>query len=269
MSPQPTELSYQRLKGRGPWVTLRGCEFTGYNVCRAICLFPTPGLNRLARKLAQRGQELAQGCTVGKPQCRDLKWGITICPRRCSPGAHLFFSSELKSRVPASSWLSLWRGTPSKAAVEPTGPGLAGGCGSGERYCRGRGTGWRGLPGSVYWAGRARRGVPDPPTTSSQAPVGVRTSSSPAQGSLLSPIPTSFIPFPAFPPMSLPALIPIGLRPQRWPPPGPKEREPLTCGGMPIGGPSLQDQRPLGAEREVRQGRGFRGAIPEAWPWDV
>ena len=36
------------------------------------------------------------------------------------PWAYLFLSSELKSRVPASSWLSLRRGTPSEATTEPT-----------------------------------------------------------------------------------------------------------------------------------------------------
>lgn len=36
------------------------------------------------------------------------------------PWAYLFLSSELKSRVPASSWLSLRRGTPSEVTTEPT-----------------------------------------------------------------------------------------------------------------------------------------------------
>lgn len=112
-----------------------------------------------------------------------------------------------------------------------------------------------GAPGSVSWTSMGWDRVPDPPTTSCQAPVGVRTSSSLPRGVCCPPCLST-----SSSPTSFPALTPRGLRPQRWPPLDPEEREPLTCDGRPIGGPVLQDQRPLGAEREVSPGRGFRGA---------
>lgn len=97
----------------------------GYNVHRALCYSQhQDGPVRLTRRPAQ-------GRTAGKPHGWGLNRGLAVCPRPCCPGAHLFFSSELKSRVPVSSWLSLWRGTPSKAAVNWNGLGDGGG---GGRY---------------------------------------------------------------------------------------------------------------------------------------
>lgn len=51
---------------------------------------------------------------------RIFKLGLATFPGSCYPGTHLFFSSELKSRIPASSWLSLWKGIPSEVEAEPT-----------------------------------------------------------------------------------------------------------------------------------------------------
>lgn len=76
--------------------------------------------------------------------------------------------------------------------------------------------------------------VPDPPTASGQAPVGSRTSSSPAQGSSLSPTPIHVIPDPSLTPSPDP----------------PEARWALTCGGKLTGGPGLQGRWPL-----VQRGR--------------
>lgn len=61
-------------------------------------------------------------------------------------GAHLFFSSELKSRVPVSSWLSLRRGTHREAAVGLTRRGWEPGSWRGRDRVRERGTGQIGVP---------------------------------------------------------------------------------------------------------------------------
>lgn len=112
-----------------------------------------------------------------------------------APRAHLFFSSELKSRTPASSPLSLRRRTPVKTPRSSQ-RGLG---------ARKAGVGWSEreghwpvgvlcpsqTPGSVRGASRAGGGVPGPTATSSQAPVGIRPSSSPAQGACSPPRPST------------------------------------------------------------------------------
>lgn len=64
----------------------------------------TLGFSHLTRNSAQRGGV-----------CRATELGnlkVTPCPGSRYPRTYLFFSKELKSRVPTSSWLSLWKGDP-------------------------------------------------------------------------------------------------------------------------------------------------------------
>lgn len=68
------------------------------------------------------------------------------------------------------------------------------------------------------------------------------------------------------PPTSPPARTP------RLASPGPEERRPLTCGGKLTGGPGLRGRWPLGAKREMNQGRDFREGHPgsqTAHPWPM
>lgn len=66
----------------------------------------TLGFSHSTRKSAQRGG------VCRATQLGNLKSCLTPCPGRRDPRTHLFFSKELKSRVPTSSWLSLWKGDP-------------------------------------------------------------------------------------------------------------------------------------------------------------
>lgn len=77
--------------------------------------------------VSKRCSDLLRATQLENLSAQDLKRGLTTCPG--SSGAHLFFSSELKSRIPESSLLSLWKGTPSEATVELTSRGLGVGVG--------------------------------------------------------------------------------------------------------------------------------------------
>lgn len=63
-------------------------------------ILSTLGFSHLTRNSAQRDGV-----------CRATKLG-NLCPGSRDPRTYLFFSKELKSRVPTSSWLSLWKGDP-------------------------------------------------------------------------------------------------------------------------------------------------------------
>lgn len=168
----------------------------------------TLGFSHLTRNSAQRGGV----CTA--TELGNLK--VTPCPGSHDPRTYLFFSKELKSRVPTSSWLSLWKGDPMRLlgnSKELRGWGGVGGRDTAQ---------WGSHPSQIHLGSGTGKGT------------WFADLSQPGSCGLDSVFSDPGASFPALhssdPPMSL-SKTSSGLGLSYWPPPSPEEREALTCGG--------------------------------------